>query len=376
VIDPAPRRVLVLRALVLGDLLCATPALRALRQGWPGAEITLLGLPWAQALAERLPSVDRFVAFPGWPGFPEAPTAGVAERGRFVREQQAQGYDLALQLHGSGERSNRIVAALKARRNAGFAGPGVWLPPRDAACFVPWPTAGSEAQRLLALTDHLGLPPQTEQLDFPLTDGDRADATALLSAAAAPGARGGAADRPLVLVHAGSQLPSRRWPVERFAAVADGLADAGCAIALTGTAAEAPLVQRLRSAMRAPALDLAGRTSLWTLGALVEHAALVLANDTGISHVAAALGTPSVIVASGSDVARWAPADGARHRVHWHDVPCRPCGHAECPYDHACATGVAVQPVLADALRAIGTARGRAPAPDARQPNPSDIAHA
>lgn len=338
-------KVAVLRALMLGDLLCATPALRALREALPGAHVTLVGLPWAQALASRLGTVDDFVAMPGWPGLPEQPVADHATRRRFVAAMRARRFDWAIQLHGSGPVVNPLVAAFGARRTAGFALPGGWRPEADAANFADWPETGTEVERLLALTDHLGVPRQGTALDFPVDGTDRETAAALWRPL-----RG----QPFAVVHAGSQLPSRRWPAARFAAVADGLADAGLGIVLTGSPAEAPLVRLVAEQMRHPALDLTGRTTLWTLGALVERASVVVCNDTGISHVAAALGTPSVVVASGSDVARWAPADATLHRVFWHDVPCRPCAHPVCPYaGHPCAAGVAVEPVLHAALQTL-----------------------
>lgn len=341
-------KVLVLRALMLGDLLCATPALRALRDALPGAHLGLVGLPWAQALAARLGAIDEFIALPGWPGLPEQPVAAHAARRRFVAGLRARRFDWALQLHGAGPVVNPLLAALGARRNAGFALPGGWRPEADAANFAEWPETGTEVERMLVLTDHLRVPRRGLHLDFPLVSADREQAAPLWRAL-----RG----QPFVVVHAGAQLASRRWPPERFAAVADALAEAGLGIVLTGTEAEAPLVRRVVQAMRQPALDLAGRTTLWTLGAVVERASLVVCNDTGLSHVAAALGTPSVVVSSGGDVARWAPADGAMHRVLWHDVACRPCAHAACPLPgHPCAAGVPVADVIRAALRQLPVA--------------------
>jgi ADP-heptose:LPS heptosyltransferase len=341
----AQTRVVVLRALMLGDLLCATPALRALRHGMPGAHVCLLGLPGARELVERLDSVDEFIAFPGWPGLPESAPRNALARQRFVKEMRERHFDLALQMHGSGAIVNPLVAAFGAARNAGFASADAWCPPADAARFVDWPAQGSEVERLLKLTDHLGLARRGTALDFPLRDADRATAAALCA---------GLEDRPLALIHAGAQLPSRRWPVERFAAVADALAEAGLAIALTGSACtEATLTRRLAAAMHAPALDLSGRTTLWSLAALVERAQLVVCNDTAISHIAAALGTPSVVVSSGGDARRWAPADAARHRVFWHELPCRPCAFRECPIGHPCALAIGVEPVRSAALEAV-----------------------
>ena len=98
---------------------------------------------------------------------------------------------------------------------------------------------------------------------------------------------------------------------------------------------------------------MAGRTSLWTLGALIARASLLICNDTGVSHVAAALATPSVVVSCGADVARWAPLDSRRHRVLWSAEPCRPCSFPTCPYAHPCATAISEEQVTAAALQVL-----------------------
>ena len=102
-------------------------------------------------------------------------------------------------------------------------------------------------------------------------------------------------------------------------------------------------------------LDVSGKTTLAQFGALVQGAALVVANDTGISHVAAGLGTPSVIVSCGSDPERWAPLDRRRHRVLAAPAPCRPCSHRICPTAHECATGTTVDDVLRIATELLET---------------------
>ena len=100
-----------------------------------------------------------------------------------------------------------------------------------------------------------------------------------------------------------------------------------------------------------PSLDLSGKTSLGGLAAIVARARLLVCNDTGVSHIAAAMRTPSVVIACGSDPARWAPLNRELHRVLAHDVPCRPCGHYECPVGHGCALGVSPHDVLREAER-------------------------
>lgn len=350
VLDPARvRRILVFRALVLGDLLCAVPALRALKAAYPQAALTLVGLPWAQQLAERLPQVDDFIAFPGHPALPEG-RLELSAWPAFLAEVQARQADLAVQMHGSGGIANPLVACFGATRMAGFWLPGAWCP--DPELFLPWPDGGHEIERLLSLTDRLGLPRQGQQLEFPVRDADRRSVLGLW-----PEAGQGAH----VCVHPGAQLRSRRWPVARFAAVADALAGEGWRVVITGTAAEAPLAAELQSAMRAPAVNLAGRTSLWELGALVEGARLVVSNDTGISHIAAALHTPSVIVSSGGDVQRWQPLDHDLHQVLWGDVACRPCAHEVCPGAHECALAVGPEAVIAAARLSLAGASVHVP---------------
>lgn len=331
-------RIVVFRALALGDLLCATPALRALHAGFPNAEITLVGLPGSGALTQRLPYVNEMLSFPGYPGLPES-TGDLRELPDFLAHVQTRRFDLAVQLHGSGDIVNPLVAAFGARLMAGFHDGLTWSPPEHAQWMVRWPEQGHEIERLLALTDGLGLPRVGTHLDFPLQAADRHALNRLW-----PDAHSSL--KPYVCLHPGAQLVSRRWPQERFAAVGDALVAAGYTVVLTGTAPEASLVNSVAHLMQHKAVNLVGLTNLWTLGALIEKAHSVVCNDTGVSHIAAALRRPSVVINSGGEVERWRPLDEDRHQVLWHDVPCRPCLYEVCPTGHACAQGVAVDSVL------------------------------
>lgn len=331
-------RIAVLRALQLGDMLCAVPALRALHAGYPAARITLIGLPWARELTARFGRyLHDFIEFPGFPGLPERPVQAEALPAFFHDVRQAS-FDLVLQMHGSGEVMNPLVARMGARHTAGFCRAGHYCP--DAARYVEWRDGEHEVLRYLRLMERLGLPSRGSALEFPLQDADWSEWTGI-----------GLERASYAVVHPGAQLQSRRWPAERFAQVADALAQEGLQVVLTGVAHERALTAKVRRAMRAPALDLCGLTTLGGLAALVARARLVVANDTGISHIAAALEAPSVIVASGSDPRRWAPLDRERHRVLWHPVECRPCRHAACPIPgHPCALGVSARQVAREAL--------------------------
>ena len=228
----------------------------------------------------------------------------------FFRVTRTRDFDLAIQLHGSGELTNPITALMGARSIAGHYRPGQWRP--DSEHCYEWSDGEHEVLRWVGFMQRLGLEARGTQLEFPLGDADWQQWRSLRL-------------HHYAVLHPGSQLASRRWLPERFAEVGDALAAEGLRIVLTGTAGEAALTARVQSAMREPALDLAGRTTLGTLGALVARARLVVCNDTGISHIAAATHTPSVVIACGSDPRRWAPLNRELHRVLAADVPCRPC---------------------------------------------------
>jgi len=381
------RRIAVVRALQLGDMLVAVPALRALRAGYPDAEITVIGLPWAASFAARLDRyVNRFLPFPGWPGIDEV-SYDEARTERFIAEARAHDYDLVIQMHGSGGQSNPFALALGARVTAGYYdGPHphpmrIGLSAlrsrqpnrlsltrergaRDESGRSPSPTARErrprgegilwpaapyphdqpEVLRNLGLTTLLGCPDRSAALEFPLLSEDHAEADALLEPLAGD-------DRPLIGIHAGARPPARRWPPARFAAVADDLSRRYDArIILIGGPGEEETVATVAERMSARALNLAGRTSLGGLAALLARLDLFIGNDSGPAHLAEAAGAPTVRLFGPADVDRWAPLDRAWHAVVRHPVACSPCEYWECPIDHRCLRRIAP----ADVTRAAG----------------------
>jgi ADP-heptose:LPS heptosyltransferase len=305
--EPLPRRIAIVRALRgLGDLLCLVPALRALRAGLPEAEVTLVSLPWARAFVGRFDRyLDAFVEFPGYPGIPERP-APVRELPAILAGIQAHDFDLALQMHGSGIASNPFTVMLGARLNAGFYLPSQYCP--DPERFLSYPAQEPEVRRHLRLMEFLGVPLQGEHMEFPLRDEDR-DELAKLPAACL------LERTAYVCLHPGAYEPARRWPAERFAAVGDALAARGLQVVITGGANERDVAAAVAQTMSRPAIDVSGQTSLGALAALLSGAQLLVTNDTGVSHLAAALHVPSVVVFIASNPGRWAPLDRRRHRI-------------------------------------------------------------
>jgi ADP-heptose:LPS heptosyltransferase len=302
-----PRSIAVFRALQLGDMLCAVPALRALRRRWPQAHITLIGLPWARDFARRFSRyLDDFIAFPGYPGFPEQEPKLDAWPA-FLQAVQARRFGLAIQLHGDGSRSNGVLRLLGAEVEAGFS------PEDEDGFFLRYPSVGSETQRLLQLAAFLGADTSREQLEFPLGEADFAEwrahpeIDALLQS-----------NQAFLCVHAGARAADKRWPPQQFARVADALSqETGWPVVLSGSAQEQALTKAVAEAMQAPVIDAALPVSVGALAALLSRSRLLVSNDTGASHLACALQVPSVVVFRNTDMDRWAPRDRTRHRAVW-----------------------------------------------------------
>ncbi|WP_084219455.1 glycosyltransferase family 9 protein [Spirillospora albida] len=309
------RRVLVLRALGLGDLLTAVPALRGVRRGLPGARITLAAPAALAPLAQATGAVDDLLPLDGLDP-PPAPIGPV---------------DVAVNLHGRGPESHRLLAALGPGRLVAFAHPGV--PHTEGP---DWDPDEHEAGRWCRLVRAHGLDADPADLDLPVP----------AVPSPAPGA---------VVVHPGAACGARRWPAERFAAVAAALRDAGERVAVTGGAGEALLARRVVDlAGLGGGACLAGRTGPAELAALVAGARLVVCGDTGVAHLATAYRTPSVLLFGPTPPARWGPPDRAQHLVLW-------AGRCGDPHGRDPHPGL-LEITTADAVAAAGRALARAPA--------------
>jgi ADP-heptose:LPS heptosyltransferase len=301
--------VVVFRALQLGDMLCAVPALRALRAAVPRAHIALAGLPWAQQFADRFSGyIDEFIPFPGHPLLPEQPVQheGLA---RFYTSLCARKFELAIQLHGSGDVSNDIVNGFGARAMAGYCRGEQVV--RDRSILLPYPETGAEPERLLRLMEALGAEPAGMHLEFPLSpqDEEELDASGLAK---------DLRDAPYFCIHPGARQRDKCWPPRQFAEVGDRLAaEFGLRPVLTGSASESDLTAEVAAHMHHKPVNAAAPISIGAMAVLMRKASLLLCNDTGVSHIAAGLKLKSVVVFSKADIARWAPLDRHSHRCIW-----------------------------------------------------------
>lgn len=299
----ATPKVAIFRALQLGDLLCSIPAVRALRKKFPLAEITLLGLPWAKAFTERFSNYfDRFIWFPGYPGLPEQEFSETAWK-HFEETVASESFDCILQMQGNGSIVNEMLTNLNSRQLAGFHRQDCEMDPR---LFIEYPERIHEIERHLKLMEHLGIPDDGTWLEFPVTENETNDLFELL-----PFLR----VEQYVCVHPGSRGSWRQWPPADFAALADCCAENGYRVLVTGTNEEIPLVESVVHLMRHDAINLAGKTSLGMMGALIANASLLISNCTGVSHIASATETPSLVISMDGEPERWGPLNHHLHKT-------------------------------------------------------------
>jgi ADP-heptose:LPS heptosyltransferase len=301
------KKIAILRALQLGDLLCAVPAMRALRHAYPDAEITLFGLPWAASFVERFNKYfDRFIHFPGFKGLPEQdydPQKFTA----FVQTVQNEHFDVVLQMQGNGTIVNAFLPLFKAAYMAGYYNDDSYKP---SELFMQYPNFGNEITRHLKLMEFLGATPVDGELEFPLTEKDRTDFEELCVYLPA---------QQYVCVHPGSRGRWRQWPPKYFAALADICIEQGYTVVVTGTKDEEDITGEMIKCMRHAAVDLTGATSVGAVAILLQGAYLLIANCTGVSHIAAAIKTPSLIISMDGEPGRWGPLNRHLHIV----IDCR-----------------------------------------------------
>lgn len=350
------RRVLAVRLDALGDLLMTTPALRALKESGPGRQITLLTSSAGAAASSLLPAVDAVLVYdPPWMKA-TARRPSSAPDWAFARRLRAGRFDAAVIFTVYSQ------SALPAALLCYLAD----IPLRLAHCREnpyqllthwvrePEPEGGirHEVRRQLDLVAQIGARTSDERLALAVPSAAERRVARLLAEL------GVERRRPWVVVHPGASAPARRYPAEGFAAAADALIRAhGYQVVLTGSAAERPLVERIRAELGGPAHALAGRLDLAELAALIKLAPVLVTNNTGPAHVAAAVGTPVVVLYALTNPQHtpWQVPS----RVLFHDVPCRFCYRSICPAGHhRCLRLVPPAAVVAATLELAAPGRG------------------
>lgn len=344
------RNVLCVRLDNMGDVLMSTPAIRALKTSVPGRRITLLASDSGAALAPYLPEVDDTLVYNaawvknggGYPGDGRAMVAELHERGFdaavifTVYSQSA--LPAALMCHFAG-----IPLALAHSRENPYHLLSHWVKEIEPAQLIR-----HEVQRQLDLVATVGAACSDVGLSLATRGSDRRSLQAILrDLQVAP-------DGQWIVVHCGASAASRCYSPERYARVISQLADSGCQVLLTGSAEEKPLIESVirQCTARKHVFDLTGKLGLGEFACLIEDARLLISNNTGPVHIAAAVQTAVVDLYALTNLQHtpW----NVPHRLLYHDVPCKNCYSSVCTQGtNACLEGVDPQAVVDAALEML-----------------------
>jgi len=306
----AVNRVLVIRLRSIGDAVLATPALFALKRFLPHAQIDILVEDWVAPLLLDHPHVDNVI---------ELERGGMGARMATARRLRSAGYDVVYNLHG-GTTATFLTRATGARHRVGFktyqyAKLHTELAPSPLLLWGQQKTHSVEQQ--LALLGWTGVPVS----DRPRTGlGVAAEAAASVEQQLAAA---GLADKKIALIHPAAAFATKRWATANFARVAEDLSARGFAPVAIAAPHEAQIIDDLlgEATVNILALDL----SLPEVTALAARSQLFVGNDSGIAHIAAAMGTPSVVIFGSSNIAHWRPWNRAAAEVVFDEMACQPC---------------------------------------------------
>ncbi len=344
------RKVLLVRLDNLGDVLLNTPAFHAVKAALPSASLSLLTSPVGAQVGRLHPDIDQVLVYqaPWVDPWQKLPQDSQREQ-QMIARLKAEQFDGAIIF--TSFRQSALPAAylcyladIPLRVAASLDGSGSLLTTR----YKPPERMMHEVERALELVGTLGI--ATDEQDLVL----QVPASATREAEAYLTARGFGQRRPLVVVHPGCSMPARTYPWEMYAEVIHLLvARLNASVVVTGAEDERELVTRVRDRVpepyRAHTPAMAGELAFPALCALIQQADLLITNNTGPMHIAAALKTPVVaLFALTNPPEQWGPWQVA-HRQLYHDVPCRLCYSRVCPYNQECLRLVSPATVVAAA---------------------------
>ena len=309
------RKVLLVRLRSIGDTVLATPSLFALKRFLPNVTVDILVEDWVAPVLENHPHVDNVVVLE---------RDGFMSRARLARELRAANYDVVYNLHG-GTTATFLTRATGARHRVGFESyQYAQLHNHQAPSpLLLWGQQKAHSvEQQLALLGWTGVP----VTDRPRTQlGISAEARETIHKLLA---EAGLSGRKIALIHPAAAFATKQWAVENFARVAEFLSERGFASVAIAAPQEKPLLEKLRSeaSVKIALFDL----TLPEVMALAAHSQLFVGNDSGIAHIAAAVGTPAVVIFGSSNIAHWRPWNSAAAEVVFEEMPCQPCAGYSC----------------------------------------------
>lgn len=325
------RKIAVVKPSALGDFIFTLPALTALRETFPEAEIVYLGKKWHEEfLAQRDSPIDRVVIVPAVAGVGEVASyrPDTVFLSTFFTKMQEEKFDLAIQLHGGGKYSNPFTKQLGARMTIGTRTPEA----EELDKTISYEYYQNEYLRWLEVVGLVGARTTSIMPHFRATAKDIAEVEQVL----------GQDKQPFVVLHPGATDHKRRWPAERFAAVGDHFSEKGYRIFVTGSGDEEEAVMHVIKGMRRPGESLYNKLSLNALTGLLSLTDLLVSNDTGPLHLTTALGQKTIGIYWCGNIINAAPPFRTDHvsLSSW-TVICPLCGEncaSGYPFEHTLST--------------------------------------
>ncbi len=304
------RKVLLVRLRSIGDTVLATPSIFALKRFLPNVEVDILVEDWVAPVLNNHPHLDNVVVLE---------RGGLVARTRAAREIRSAGYDVVYNLHG-GTTATFLTRATGARHRVGFK---TYQYAQLHNHQAPSPLLLWGQQKTHSVEQQLALLGWT---GVPVTDRPHTQLGVSPEAAQAVDERlaaAGLTDRKFTLIHPAAAFATKQWATENFARVIEFLAERGYASVAIAAPHEKALVESLlhESSVEIVSFDL----SLPEVTALASRSQLFVGNDSGIAHIAAAAGTPSVVIFGSSNIAHWRPWNRAAAEVVFEEMPCQPC---------------------------------------------------
>ena len=336
-------RVLIRGTNWIGDVVMTLPAVASVRKTWPGARISVLAKPWVGEVYRLSPAVDEIIPFEE-----SGRHAGITGKWRLARELRQRGFDCAILLQNAIEAAIiALFAGIPIRAGYNSDGRGILL---------THSVRRTKDIRIVHQIDYYlemvrALCCQRVGRDVHLRPGkDDEDMAEKLFIRF-----GIDAGRPLIGIAPGATYgPAKKWYPERFAAVADRLIDdTGAQGLLFGSAGDRESAEAVARNARRPLIDIAGKTSLREAIVLIDRCRLFISNDSGLMHVAGALGIPTIAIFGSTNPVTTSPV-GEKSVVIHHDVDCSPCLKPVCPTDFRCMELIGVEEVYAAARKLLG----------------------
>jgi lipopolysaccharide heptosyltransferase III len=305
------RKILLIRLRSIGDTVLSTPSAFALRRFLPDAEIDILVEDWVAPLLTNHPHIDNVIVLE---------RGGLMARARVARELRSTKYDVVYNLHG-GTTATFLTRATGAPHRVGlktyqYANLHNHQAPSPLLLWGQQRTHSVEQQ--LALLGWTGVPVTDRPRTSLGIDPQAAEAINQRLAAA------GLTNQKIALIHPTAAFATKQWAVENFARIAEFVAGRGYAPVAIAASNESVVLKNLLAELSTPILSFDDLT-LPEVTVLAARSQLFVGNDSGIAHIAAAVGTPSVVIFGSSNISHWRPWNRAAAEVVFEEMPCQPC---------------------------------------------------